>query len=157
MASTFSSDQKSHAGCDLNPRVLDIIHFNDVYNLEQIYTEEPVGGAAKYATFIQNLKEKCKKENRKPLILFSGDFVGPSLFSSVTHGAHVIDVLNHVGVDFATFGNHELDYGYASLKARLAGVDDDVEDGELEFIDYPASTAQWIMTNMTEPDTGKYQ
>ena len=59
----------------------------------------------------------------RPLVLFSGDFVGPSLMSSVTQGAHMIDTLNAIGVDYATFGNHELDYGYENLKNRLDGVD----------------------------------
>jgi hypothetical protein len=76
-------------------------------------------------------------------VLFSGDFVGPSLMSSVTQGAHLIDVMNRIGVHYATFGNHELDYGLKSLHERLDGVDGDVEDGEMgEDVDYPATTAQ---------------
>ena len=37
-------------------------------------------------------------------------------------GAHIIDAMNAVGVDYATFGNHEFDYGCsASLRAWVAG------------------------------------
>lgn len=54
----------------------------------------------------------------------------------------MIEVMNLIGVDYATFGNHELDYGYQSLKNRLAGVDCDVEDNEMGYVDYPESTAQ---------------
>lgn len=145
------------AEVEMNPvkpkKILHIFHFNDVYNFEPAYEEEPIGGAARFCSYLQSLREKLGSEV-KPLILFSGDFVGPSLMSSMTQGAHMIDVLNHVGVHYATFGNHEFDYGYESLKNRLAGVDTDVEDGEVGFIDYPETTSQWIMTNMTETATG---
>ena len=92
----------------------------------------------------------------------------------------MIDLLNLLGTHYATFGNHEFDFGLKSLKARLAGVDDDVEDGEMGFTDYPETTTkvrvclclwicvcvcvpmcippcvcvQWLMTNMTEVETG---
>ncbi len=72
--------------------------------------------------------------------------------SSVTQGAHLIDILNYLKVDYCTFGNHELDYGYESLKNRLKGVDDDVYDEVMGLIDYPQTTSTWIMTNMTEAD-----
>ena len=55
----------------------------------------------------------------KVLVCMSGDFVGPSLTSSFSKGAHMIDAMNAVGVDYATFGNHEFDYGYQSLLNRL--------------------------------------
>lgn len=45
----------------------------------------------------------------------------PSLVSSVTHGAHIIEALNMLGVDYGTFGNHEFDYGNESLLNVLAG------------------------------------
>ena len=51
---------------------LTIIHFNDVYNIES-HEEEPVGGAARFVTKI----EEMSAEN--PLILFSGDCLNPSL------------------------------------------------------------------------------
>jgi 2',3'-cyclic-nucleotide 2'-phosphodiesterase (5'-nucleotidase family) len=40
--------------------------------------------------------------------------------SSVFKGAQLIDGLNHLGVDAATFGNHEFDYGPTELQARVA-------------------------------------
>jgi 5'-nucleotidase len=64
----------------------------------------------------------------------------------------MIDFLNYLGVNYATFGNHEFDYGYDSLKARLKGIDTDVTDDDIGFFDYPESKTTWIMTNMTEKD-----
>ena len=138
-------------------RVLHIFHFNDVYNIDPAYKEEPIGGAARFAFYFEELRSKLEKDHgQEPLVLFSGDFVGPSLMSSVTHGAHMIDIFNLLGVHYATFGNHELDYGYQSLKDRLAGVDDDVNDPDMgAFIDYPETETQWLMSNMSEAATGE--
>ncbi len=97
--------------------MLHIAHFNDVYNLDIAYKEEPKGGARKFASCLKNYKKDLAANGQnRPLVLFSGDFIGPSLLSSVTKGAHMIDTLNALGCDFGTFGNHEFDYGYASCK-----------------------------------------
>ena len=136
-------------------RVLYIAHFNDAYNLNSVYREEPKGGARRFAAALKTYKQQVAVlQMARPLVLFSGDFVGPSLMSSVTKGAHLIDTLNALGCDYATFGNHELDYGYESLKNRLEGIDTDVLDTSIGWNDYETSETQWIMTNMTEVATG---
>lgn len=49
-----------------------ILHFNDVYNINE-REEEPVGGAARFATAMRQLK------HLDPLVLFSGDIFNPSV------------------------------------------------------------------------------
>ena len=51
---------------------LTILHFNDVYNLEE-KKKEPVGGVARFKTALQSFN------HLDPLILFSGDLFLPSL------------------------------------------------------------------------------
>lgn len=137
-------------------RFLHIIHFNDARNLNSAYSDEPRGGARKFATAVKQYKQTlAEKSFCKPLVLFSGNFVGPSPMSSFTQGAHLIEALNAIGTDFGTFGSHELDYGYDTLKSRLLGIDDDVYDGEVEQGSaYEVSETRWIMTNMMEIATG---
>jgi 2',3'-cyclic-nucleotide 2'-phosphodiesterase (5'-nucleotidase family) len=54
-----------------------------------------IGGAARFTTYLKGLKQQLAAQNESsPLILFSGDFVGPSLMSSLTQGAHLIDAMN---------------------------------------------------------------
>ena len=48
-----------------------IVHFNDVYNIEERH-KEPVGGAARFKSQIDSLR------HLEPLILFSGDALNPS-------------------------------------------------------------------------------
>ena len=127
------------------PRTLHILHFNDVYNLDPETEEEPVGGASRFASLMDYLQRKLLAAyGCHPLILFSGDFMGPSLMSSFTKGGHMIDMLNILNVHCATFGNHELDYGYDRLKEIISGKD----------TLYPASDTQWVMTNVNESGTG---
>ena len=74
------------------------------------YEDEPVGGVARFTTKLNELRDQLAAKNAyPPLVIFSGDFVGPSLMSSVTHGAHMIEFFNAIGVHYATFGNHEVD------------------------------------------------
>lgn len=51
---------------------LRLIHFNDVYNIEPS-DEDPVGGAARFATVL-----KALQEDEKALVVFSGDAFSPS-------------------------------------------------------------------------------
>lgn len=51
---------------------LRIIHFNDVYNIEPS-TREPKGGAARFLTAINYLKQESPS-----ILLFSGDIFSPS-------------------------------------------------------------------------------
>ena len=50
-----------------------VLHFNDVYNVEQRDKPEPVGGAARMRTALKTYMD------RNPLILFSGDALAPSI------------------------------------------------------------------------------
>ncbi len=52
-----------------NEQILNIIHFNDVYDIEP---DNDKGGAARFYTALQ------KYNDPKPLIFFSGDVFSPS-------------------------------------------------------------------------------
>ena len=54
--------------------LINIIHFNDAYNIECRDTE-PVGGAARFFTALNEISEK-----EPTLIFFSGDALSPSKF-----------------------------------------------------------------------------
>ena len=52
---------------------LNILHFNDVYNVESRAKPEPIGGAARMKTAFKQFLDQ------DPLILFSGDALSPSM------------------------------------------------------------------------------
>lgn len=74
------------------------------------------GGGAVLATYL----EQEKAENRRTLILDSGDFMQGPVISSFFEGASTVDVYNAIGVDAAAVGNHEFDYGQDVLAERIA-------------------------------------
>ena len=49
----------------------------------------------------------------------SGDTLSPSLLSGIDKGAHQIDILNQMGVDVMTPGNHEFDFGADNFRTRI--------------------------------------
>lgn len=58
---------------------VNIIHFNDVYNIESS-TAEPAAGAARFITAIESLVDKtdASDPNTSTIVLFSGDAISPS-------------------------------------------------------------------------------
>ena len=79
-----------------------IIHFNDVYNIEQRPNgKEPIGGAARFKAQVDSLR------HLEPLILFSGDALNPSnsqcLFACV--GRPSLFILLHMFTVCMCFSN----------------------------------------------------
>lgn len=65
-----------------------------------------VDGYAKLAA----LKEEMKKNTEYVSIVSSGDFIQGSSLGALSQGSYIIDIMNHVGYDVVTLGNHEFDY-----------------------------------------------
>ncbi|XP_050673103.1 snake venom 5'-nucleotidase isoform X1 [Leptidea sinapis] len=109
-----------------------IIHFNDVYNIEQTTSTEPVGGALRFSTAVKAL------HHLNPLVLFSGDAFSPSMLSTFTKGEQMVPVLNEIGTHCAVFGNHDFDFGL------------DVLSGLVAQCSFP-----WLMSNVIDNETGR--
>lgn len=97
-----------------------IVQLNDVYEISGL-DGGSVGGMARVATVLKQLKEK----NPNTLAILSGDFISPSLISSLKQGEtpvagkQMVAAMNAVGIDYVTFGNHEFDVSETSLQARI--------------------------------------
>ena len=97
-----------------------LLHINDVYEISALDGGK-IGGMARVAT----LKKQLKAENATTTLFLAGDFVSPSVIGTLkvdgkrVRGKQMIDVLNAVGVDWATFGNHEFDIPFDDLQERL--------------------------------------
>jgi len=113
-----------------NTRKLRLVTFNDFYEIQPV---GGLGGAARVASLVRRLRA----QEPATLVLFAGDLLSPSVMSSVFKGQQMISALNGIGVDYATIGNHELDFGLPVLKARLA-----------------ESKSIWLSANIIESATG---
>lgn len=93
---------------------LTFLQINDVYELEAVDGGRR-GGMARLATLVQ----ATRRENAHTLLAVAGDVLAPSVMSTFLKGEPMIAALNAVGVDLATFGNHEFDFGPAVLSDRM--------------------------------------
>jgi 5'-nucleotidase / UDP-sugar diphosphatase len=98
-----------------------ILHFNDVYEITPVEAGK-VGGLARLARF----RAELKAQHPELVTTLGGDYVAPSALGTARvngerlNGKQMVAVLNLVGLDWATFGNHEFDIPEAALRARLA-------------------------------------
>ncbi|WP_415126989.1 5'-nucleotidase C-terminal domain-containing protein [Microbacterium sp.] len=76
----------------------------------------------KFAGTIEQLRAQAEGP---VLFLSAGDNIGASLFASaVAKDQPTIDVLNALGLQATTVGNHEFDRGWADLSGRVAAASD---------------------------------
>jgi 5'-nucleotidase len=110
---------------------LTILQINDVYSTLPV---NGLGGLARVAT----IKKQLAADGRTPLLMLAGDFLGGSVESTVFKGEQMIASLNASGLDVATLGNHEFDFGVDTLLRRMS---------EAKF--------QWVISNVVDRQTGR--
>ena len=69
------------------------------------------------ATFTRRAIETLRTGN--DVALLAGDFVSPSLLSSLDFGRSMVDCMNIAGIDYVCIGNHEADISLAALAERV--------------------------------------
>lgn len=120
--------------------LLRLLAINDFHGAldAQVYgwsDRRPVGGAAALKATMDSAAAAC----RCPVLrLDAGDQMQGSLGSNLLHGRSTVEALNLLGLDAAAVGNHELDWGVDTLKARMAEAR------------YP-----WLAANVFDSATGR--
>jgi 2',3'-cyclic-nucleotide 2'-phosphodiesterase (5'-nucleotidase family) len=90
---------------------LTILHTNDLHAHLQP-DADGMGGFAYLATELRHQREGCKA----CLYLNAGDLVQGSPVSTIFKGEPVFEISNLLGIDMATVGNHEFDYGWKAAQ-----------------------------------------
>lgn len=99
---------------------LTILHFNDVYEITPVEGGK-AGGLARVAAYRRHLIDSVGPV----LTTLGGDFVSPSALGTSRvndeplAGKQMVAVLNAVGLDWTTLGNHEFDIGERRMRQRL--------------------------------------
>lgn len=83
-----------------------ILHSNDVH-----------GAIERYA-YMAALRDEYKGKGAEVILADAGDYSQGTAYVSITKGENAFDMMNAVGYDVATIGNHEFDYGWEQLKAN---------------------------------------
>ena len=106
----------------LNSQTTEVVfvQLNDVYEISPLESGK-YGGLSRVASLVNELKAK----NPHTYVILSGDFISPSALGTSEYegkrinGRQMVDMLNAIGLDFVTFGNHEFDYKYEVLQDRI--------------------------------------
>ncbi len=81
-----------------------------------------VGGIARMAALIRGIREENNRKHVRTIVLVAGDILQGTPMSTVFRGEPDIKCLTAMGVDAATVGNHEFDFGldnFLNLKKQV--------------------------------------
>src|SRR5690348_10529561 len=130
VAALLSIAAQEKTQCNIKVTLLQV---NDVYQFAPVDNGKS-GGLGRVLTLIKPIREK----NPNTLFMMAGDTISPSVESITYKGAQMIEAWNAIGLDYATFGNHEFDFGPDVLRERMR---------ESKF--------GWVAANVIDNKTGK--
>jgi len=130
IAALFSVAAQERSQCNVKVTLLQV---NDVYQFAPV-DQGKAGGLGRVLT----LTKAIRQQNPNTLFLMAGDTISPSVESITYKGAQMIEAWNAIGLDYATYGNHEFDFGPDVLAQRVT---------ESKF--------GWIAANVIDKRTGQ--
>ena len=118
----------------LNAQDLTILHVNDTHSHidpQRSGDDKGRGGVIEQAAYIDSVR--CADGKRNVLLVHAGDFSQGTSYFTELGGNIEIDVLNALGFDVVTLGNHEFDNGLDELARRLRNLKADVVCANYDF------------------------
>lgn len=99
----------------MNTRRFTILHSNDMHGnfLAEVCGEEGelIGGLSLLSGYIN----KVRQEEENVIYVIAGDMVQGSIIDTEFRGISTMSIMNYLGPDVVTLGNHEFDYGLPHL------------------------------------------
>jgi 5'-nucleotidase len=125
------AQQRDDPGSPRATAPVTILQINDVYSTVPV---DEAGGLARVAA----LKRQLAASGRQPFLVIAGDFLSSSVASTIFKGEQMVAALNAAGLDLATLGNHEFDFGVDLLLQRMK-----------------ESRWQWVISNVIDRSTNR--
>ncbi|MGG3468785.1 5'-nucleotidase C-terminal domain-containing protein [Neobacillus pocheonensis] len=152
MASGNPSEIGSHNNNETNKKrfiqlqLLGVNDFHGQLNITRKFNGKDVGRVEYLAAYLKQKKAK----NKNTLLVHAGDMVGASApVSSLLQDEPTIKVLNKLGFDVGTLGNHEFDQGVKEMMRLIHGGFHPTT-GYFEGTQFP-----YICANVIDVKTGK--
>ena len=79
-------------------------------------------GYSSFVAYANNLK----KDNKYVSLVDSGDFIQGDFVGAISKGEYIVEIVNKVGYEAMTMGNHEFDYGMDQLQSVINKLNPDV-------------------------------
>lgn len=154
--SVFASGQSQTSGIPLSNdsyknRYIDVqlLGINDLHG--QLDVTRKVGGKdVGRADYLAAYLKQRESENKNTLLVHAGDVVGASSpVSALQQDEPTIELLNKMGFDVGTVGNHEFDEGVAEMM-RLIDGGTHPETGDFSGADFP-----YVAANVVDKESGE--
>ena len=100
-----------------------------------ILYENDVHGAIEGYPLMAELRDKMQKLTPHVAVVSCGDFLSGTPLGSVSRGRYLVRMINAVGYDFITLGNHEFDFGIDTLLQRMKELSAEVLCGNFAYVD----------------------
>ena len=103
---------------EASPRTVRILHINDFHGFANPVVSssaQALGGAAVLAARAAELRS-----DRNALFLAAGDLLQGDSWTNLSQGRAAIELMNLIGLDAASLGNHEFDFGLQVLRQRIS-------------------------------------
>lgn len=140
------SKDVQHSNRGISVQLLGINDFHGQIDNYRTVSGRKVGGAAYLAAYLKDFE----KENKNTLLVHAGDAVGASSpTSALLQDEPTIEVLNKLGFDIGTLGNHEFDEGVDELERLIYGGSHEVT-GDFEGASFP-----YVAANVVDKQTGE--
>ena len=117
---------------DFHSRLEPINAFDSSCDAETDTKGECVGGAARLAAKVSELRDEIRGEGGNVILVDAGDQYQGSLFYTTYKGKDTVEFMNAIGYDAMAVGNHEFDDGPAGLAILLDGATFPVIAGNLD-------------------------
>ncbi|MEV6343461.1 bifunctional metallophosphatase/5'-nucleotidase [Actinoplanes sp. NPDC051851] len=118
-------------------------------------TSTPAGGVEYLATYLKKLRAEATAEHRETITAGAGDLIGATpLVSAAFHDEPTIELMNTVGLQVSSVGNHEFDEGVAELlRIQKGGCHpaDGCQDGD----PYRGAKFTYLAANTIDNTTGR--
>ena len=114
----------------------------------------PAGGSEYLGHWVKKLRAEAKQQTPYVYTVAAGDLVGASpLVSAAFHDEPSIEVLNAIGLDISSVGNHEYDEGVKELERLQRGgchPTDGCQDGD----PFRGADFEYLAANVVNRNTG---
>lgn len=89
--------------------------FGKEFSLTVLHTNDSHGNVG-HEAYLKTLIDTKKQNGENVLTVSAGDIFHGQLIASLSRGMSILKIMNEVGYDFITAGNHDFNYDFAGLK-----------------------------------------
>ena len=114
-------------------KYITILHTSDMHSCIEPDGKTGLGGVVRRATFV----DQMRKNKPNTLLVDCGDFSQGSLYYNLFKGETEVMMMNAMGYDVATIGNHEFDFGLDNMMRIFAMAEFPIVSTNYDFTGTP--------------------